>query len=242
MGEKGIIFLVTALWWKMGDQRQVDAIPGTPAALGIPLQHWILPVWRGILKTSYSMLSTLNSRSDRAFQPPLPASWVTRAVWIPVQSTSFFYPVPVELCVSWAGFTARNTHLPVLSDLPWHRGKANWFSLLILLLTTPVQNWTLTFPLPLLFCLPLTDWQVKAAHVAPCASWLCDSALLLWQLSPIPWCLGFFEGVFKAFSLTFFSKDHGCWRSSALYWSTENPCVSAVDGSSGAGNRSFLCL
>lgn len=30
----------------------------------------------------------------------------------------------------------------------------------------------------------------------------CVTALLLWQLSPIPWCLFFLE-VFKAFSLTF---------------------------------------
>lgn len=111
----------------MADQRQADAIPGTPAALGIPLQHWILPVWRGLLKTSHSMLSTLNSRSDRdlEFQPLLPASWVTRAVWMPVQCTSFFIPFQMNF-VSWAGFTAQNTlYLPVLNDLPWHRGKVN---------------------------------------------------------------------------------------------------------------------
>lgn len=139
----------------MGDQRQADAIAGTPAALGIPLQHWILPVWRGLLKTSHSMLSTLNSRSDRAFQPPLPASWVTRAVWMPVQCTSFF--TPFQLNFMLAGMVSQHeTLFTCLFSVtyPGTERKSKLIFMLILLFTTPVQNWTLTFPLPLLFCLP----------------------------------------------------------------------------------------
>lgn len=91
----------------MGDQRQADAVPGTPAALGIPLQHWILPVWRRLLKSSHSMLSTLNFRSDRAFQPP---SFLGHQSSVDACTMyQLFYPLPVELPVSWAGFTARNS-------------------------------------------------------------------------------------------------------------------------------------
>lgn len=114
-----------------------------------------------------------------------------------------FYPLPVELHVS-----QHETLLPACSQwLTLAQRKSKLVFMLILLLTTPVQNWTLTFPLPLLFCLPsLTGKSCSRGSLWFMAVWLCPAAV-----AALPHCVvfGLFGGVFKAFSLTFSSKDHG---------------------------------
>lgn len=149
--------LVTALWWKMGDQRPAAAMPGTPAALGIPLQHWILPVWRELLKTSHQCwaLWTPGQTGPSSLPSQLPGS--------PEQS-GCLYNVPAFLSPSsWTScelgwfHSTKHSYLPVLSDSPWHRGKGNWFpcwSSCSQLLYESNFNLCIT----LLFCLPsLTD-------------------------------------------------------------------------------------
>lgn len=104
----------------MGDQRQSDSIPGTLAALGFPLQRWILlfQFWREFLKRLLSLdaeRSELQGRQGIPASPPM-AAWVTKAC-TRVQSTSFFIPAAhlVEPPISWAGFTVRNTHTSLFS-------------------------------------------------------------------------------------------------------------------------------
>lgn len=141
--------------------------------------------------------------------PASPSSFLGHQSSVDACTTyQLFYPLPVELHVSWAGFTAWNTltYLFSVTYFPAQR-KSKLIFMLILLLTTPVQNLTLTFPLPLLFCLPsLTGRSCSRGSVWFMAVWLCLAAVAALPHSVV---FGLFGGVFKAFSFDLFSKDHG---------------------------------
>lgn len=80
----------------MGDQRQPNSIPGTLAASGIPLQHWILlfQFWRELLKRLLSLdaeHSELQVRQGIPASPPV-AAWVTKASVCASAMYQLFYP------------------------------------------------------------------------------------------------------------------------------------------------------